>query len=74
MNVKKSFLKDKIDSNSPNKNIVPVTTVIDSDNKLSIGGCSMEDLVSKYDSPLYILDEITLRNSCFKRLMSLSID
>ncbi|MDC3168308.1 diaminopimelate decarboxylase, partial [Prochlorococcus sp. AH-716-D22] len=64
MNAKTSFLKNKIDANSPNKNIVPVTTTIDCANKLFIGGCSMEDLVEKYDSPLYILDEITLRNSC----------
>ena len=64
MNVKKSFLKNKIHENSPNKNIVPVTTTINSDNNLFIGGCSLEDLVRKYDSPLYVLDEITLRNSC----------
>ena len=59
----KSFLK-KIDLNSPNKNIVPITTSIGSDGKLSIGGCSIEELVKKYDSPLYILDELTLRKSC----------
>ena len=64
MTEKVSFLKNKIDSNSPNKNIVPITTTIDSTGKLSIGGCSIQDLVKKYDSPLYILDEITLRNSC----------
>ncbi len=64
MKENKSFLKNKIDINSPNKNIVPVTTIIDSTNRLSIGGCYLEDLVEKYDSPLYVLDEITLRNSC----------
>ena len=64
MEEKKSFLKQKIDVKSPNKNIVPITTSIGSDGKLSIGGCSIEELVEKYDSPLYILDEITLRNSC----------
>ena len=64
MEEKKSFLKEKIDLISPNKNIVPITTSIRSDGKLSIGGCSLEDLVKKYDSPLYILDEVTLRNSC----------
>ncbi len=64
MNVKTSFLKNKIYSNSPNKNIVPITTTINSAHKLFIGGCSMEDLVRKYDTPLYVLDEITLRNSC----------
>ena len=60
----KSFLKQKIDSESPNKNIVPITTSIAKDGKLSIGGCSIEELVKKYDSPLYILDEMTLRSSC----------
>ena len=64
MEEKISFLKNKIDFISPNKNIVPVTTTIDSNNKLNIGGCSIEDLIKKYDSPLYILDEKTLRNSC----------
>ena len=64
MNVKTSFLKNNIYEKSPNKNIVPVTTTINSDNRLFIGGCSLEDLVKKYDSPLYVLDEITLRNSC----------
>ena len=64
MEEKKSFLKQKIDVESPNKNIIPITTSIGSDGKLSIGGCSIEELVKKYDSPLYILDEITLRKSC----------
>ncbi len=64
MEEKKSFLKNKIDLKSPNRNIVPITTSIGSDGKLSVGGCSIEELVEKYDSPLYILDEITLRNSC----------
>ena len=64
MEEKKSFLEEKIDIKSPNKNIVPITTSIGRDGKLLIGGCSIEDLIEKYDSPLYILDEITLRNSC----------
>ena len=64
MEEKKTFLKEKIDHKSPNKNIVPISTSIGSDGKLSIGGCSIEELVKKYDSPLYILDETTLRNSC----------
>ena len=51
----KIFFKRKIDIQSPNKNIVPITTFIGSDGKLSIGGCSIEKLVEKYDSPLYIL-------------------
>ena len=64
MEERNSFLKNKIDHNSPNKNTVPITTSLDGKGNLSIGGCSIEDLVKKYDSPLYILDEITLRNAC----------
>ena len=64
MEEKKSFLKQIIDIESPNKNIVPITTSIGKDGKLSVGGCSIEELVKKYDSPIYILDEITLRKSC----------
>ena len=33
---KKSFLKEKIDLKSPNKNIVPISTSIGSDGKLSL--------------------------------------
>ena len=64
MEEKKSFLKQNIDLESPNKNIVPITTSIGEDGKLSVGGCSIEELVKKYDSRVYILDEITLRKSC----------
>ena len=45
---KKSFLKEKIDHESPNKNIVPITTSIGSDGKLSIGGCSIDELVNNF--------------------------
>ena len=47
MEEKQSFLKQKIDLESPNKNIVPITTFIEGDGKLSVGGCSIEELVQK---------------------------
>ena len=50
MEEKKSFLNQKIDLKSPNKNIVPLTTSIESDGKLSIGGCSIEELIKKFES------------------------
>ncbi len=59
-----SFLKNKIHVESPNKNIVPITTSFADNESLSIGGCSLKKLVGNYGSPLYILDEETLRNSC----------
>ena len=46
MEEKKSFLNLKVDRKSPNKNIVPITTTIGEDGKLSIGGCSLEELVN----------------------------
>ena len=64
MEEKNHFLKNEIHFDNPNKNIVPLTTIIDKYENLSIGGCSINDLINKYGSPLYILDELTLRNSC----------
>ncbi len=64
MEEKIHFLKNKINFTNPNKNIVPLTTIIDENESLSIGDCSINELVKRYGSPLYILDELTLRNSC----------
>ena len=44
MKEKTTFLNNKIDIESPNKNIVPLTTTIN-DGKLFIGGCSIEQLI-----------------------------
>ena len=60
MKEKKSFLKQKIDLESPNRNIVPITTSIRGDGKLSVGGCSIEELVKKYDSPPVSYTHLTL--------------
>ena len=54
MEEKQSFLKQKIDLESPNRNIIPISTSIEGDGKLSVGGCSIEELVKKYDSPLSV--------------------
>ena len=71
MNEKGSFLKEKIDFHSPNKNIVPLTTKLNKGGELSIGDCSLTNLIDKYGSPLYLLDELTLRTSCraYKKAM-----
>ena len=66
-----SFLKNKIFFDSPNRNIVPVSTTIDQNGNLSIADCSISDLIERYGSPLYLLDEMTLRSSCraYKRAL-----
>ena len=73
MEDKTSFLRNKIDIDSPNKNIVPITTAINDEGGLSIGGCSIKNLVKNYDSPLYILDELTLRREILSRKLTSNI-
>ena len=71
MEVNSSFLKNKIFFDSPNKNIVPISTKIDKNGNLSIANCSINNLVERYGSPIYLLDEMTLRSSCraYKRAL-----
>ncbi|WP_320677075.1 diaminopimelate decarboxylase [Prochlorococcus sp. MIT 1300] len=49
---------------SPNRNIAPITTEINDEGALVIGGCDLPTLASRYGTPLYILDELTLRATC----------
>ncbi len=49
---------------SPNQQLLPLTATVNQDNHLEIGGCDVVDLVRKFGSPLYILDEETLRSAC----------
>jgi diaminopimelate decarboxylase len=51
------------DRPSPNQQLFPLTTTTKSD-RLQIGGCDVVDLVKQYGSPLYILDEVSLRQAC----------
>lgn len=53
-----------LDSLSPNQQLLPLTAIINSHDHLEIGGCDVVDLVSQYGSPLYILDEVSLRTAC----------
>lgn len=49
---------------STNQSIKPVTAEINELGNLSIGGCDLVELAKKYETPLYVLDETTLRNIC----------
>lgn len=44
-----------------NQNIKPVTTRVNDNNHLEIGGCDLTDLAKQYGTPLYIFDEETIR-------------
>ena len=49
------------DTASPNRNLTPLTTAIDAEGRLQVGGCALADLARRYGTPLYVLDEATLR-------------
>jgi diaminopimelate decarboxylase len=52
------------DSLSPNRNLTPVTTRLDGEDRLMVGGCRLSDLARIYGTPLYVLDEASLRSAC----------
>ena len=43
---------------------MPISSSISSDKCLSIGGCDVSDLVREYGTPLWVLDELTVRDAC----------
>ena len=49
---------------SPNQELMPLTASVNSSDNLEIGGCQVQQLVEQYGSPLYVLDEFTLRIAC----------
>ena len=51
-------------TSSTNQFIKPVTTKINSKGNLEIGGCDLVELASSYGTPLYVIDEETLRSIC----------
>lgn len=59
------YLPDSVtETTSPNQLLFPITAQMNHKDGLVIGGCDVTDLVQKFGSPLYILDEATLRQTC----------
>lgn len=50
--------------NSTNQSLKPLTFKRNSLGNLEIGGCDLVGLAEKYDTPLYVIDEKTLRSIC----------
>lgn len=48
---------------SPNVEIKPVTAATNEKGHLTIGGCDTVDLAKKFGTPLYIIDEATIRQA-----------
>ncbi len=49
---------------STNQSIKPITTRVNEVGNLEIGGCDLVELAQKYETPLYVIDETTLRTIC----------
>lgn len=49
---------------STNQSIKPITTKVNKNGNLEIGGCDLVELAQKYETPLYVIDEVTLRTIC----------
>ena len=56
--------ESEVDASSPNRNLAPISAWLDSQERLLVGGCLLSDLAQDYGTPLYVLDEATLRASC----------
>lgn len=50
--------------NSTNQLIKPLTTKINKTGNLEIGGCDLVKLAEEYGTPLYVIDEYTIRQIC----------
>ena len=59
------------DLDSPNRNISPISSEINESGKLVVGGCQLSEIAKKYGTPLYVLDELSLRTACRTYLNSL---
>jgi diaminopimelate decarboxylase len=49
---------------SPNQELLPLSARVNDQDHLEIGGCDVKLLVERFGSPLYIVDEQTLRTAC----------
>ena len=49
---------------STNQFLKPLTTMRNEAGNLEIGGCDLVELAEKYGTPLYVIDEHTLRSIC----------
>ena len=55
---------DYVRESSPNQELLPLTAKVNNLDHLEIGGWDVPALVEKFGSPLYIVDEYTIRTAC----------
>ncbi|MGC9503973.1 diaminopimelate decarboxylase [Baaleninema sp.] len=57
-------IEGSADTRSPNQELFPLTARVNDNDTLEIGGCDVTTLTRRFGTPLYILDETTLRTAC----------
>ena len=70
MLVSKVFESNR-DMDSPNRNIAPISSEITQSGELVVGGCPLSELAKNYGTPLYVIDELSLRTACKTYIHSL---
>ena len=55
---------DNSPGRSPNQSLMPLTAEVNDKDHLVVGGCDVTELVKEFGSPLYVLDEVSLRTAC----------
>jgi len=58
------YLLPRSEGASPNQFLLPLTARVNEQDHLEVGGCDVAELVQQFGSPLYILDEASLRTAC----------
>lgn len=48
----------------PNASLFPYTTEVSARGNLVVGGCDVMELAAEFGTPLYVFDEVTLRERC----------
>ncbi len=60
----RQYLPRETPDASPNQHILPLTSKVNDRDCLEVGGCDVTELVQQFGSPLYILDEQSVRKAC----------
>ena len=51
------------DAASPNRNLAPLSASLDAAGRLCVGGRALSTLAAEFGTPLYVMDEASLRRS-----------
>lgn len=58
------YLAEVSADTSPNQTLLPLSAGVNNKDHLTVGDCDVVNLLEEFGSPLYILDEQTLRTAC----------